>query len=330
VRWKPVRVHASEWIALLFVLSVVGFLRVSGLAIDLDSVPYTVTAMLRSLPLVVGLGLTGRIVLDFASGRPALAGVRELATLQRGIEFLRLWIACWTVSLGYFWLKVCIPFLRSDRFDGALREIDRVLHLGVEPSFAASRGLAAPLGSWLSSGLDVWYAAWLVTVVAGIAVFATSSSPAIRRGVVTSCVLLWATGALVYLAVPALGPALAFPGEWSSGAIPRAVAAQELLGTNYERVLAVAAGRPTAPFSHTLGVAALPSLHVGFHVLFALWIRQDAPRLFSLLILAALATFVGSVATGWHYAIDGYAGAGLAWLCYRAARLIEPSATTSP
>jgi membrane-associated phospholipid phosphatase len=37
----------------------------------------------------------------------------------------------------------------------------------------------------------------------------------------------------------------------------------------------------------------------------------------------ALLTFVGSMLTGWHYAIDGYAGALLAWLCVLLAQRLE-------
>lgn len=47
------------------------------------------------------------------------------------------------------------------------------------------------------------------------------------------------------------------------------------------------------------------------HVLFACWARREEKRGWPAL---ALFTFVGSVRTGWHYALDGYVGALLALL----------------
>ena len=40
-------------------------------------------------------------------------------------------------------------------------------------------------------------------------------------------------------------------------------------------------------------------------------------------LVATLVMFVGSVATGWHYAIDGYAGILLAWLVFRLALVTD-------
>jgi hypothetical protein len=77
-------------------------------------------------------------------------------------------------------------------------------------------------------------------------------------------------------------------------------------------------------FNPTRGIAAMPSLHVAAHVLFALWIRRLARPLLLLFVLAAALTFVGSVVTGWHFAVDGYIGALLAWFSYRAAVWMEP------
>jgi len=73
-----------------------------------------------------------------------------------------------------------------------------------------------------------------------------------------------------------------------------------------------------------LAVAALPSLHVGAHALFFFWFRRHQPRLAPLFALATGLTFLGSLATGWHYAVDGYAGILLAWGAVRLAGRLEP------
>lgn len=77
-------------------------------------------------------------------------------------------------------------------------------------------------------------------------------------------------------------------------------------------------------FNPVMGVAAMPSLHVGAHFLFFLWARRYERRLALLLALATGLTLFASVLTGWHYAVDGYAGMLLAWICYRLALRFEP------
>ena len=64
------------------------------------------------------------------------------------------------------------------------------------------------------------------------------------------------------------------------------------------------------------GIAAFPSIHVAMPALYALathgrwrWVWWGFTGL----------TLVGSVALGWHYAVDGYAGILLAWLMWRVA-----------
>src|SRR4030095_8812860 len=66
------------------------------------------------------------------------------------------------------------------------------------------------------------------------------------------------------------------------------------------------------------GVSAMPSMHVGTSVLFAL----AAPRrsvLRKLLAAFAVVIFIGSIQLGWHYAVDGYVAAGLARIFWKVA-----------
>ncbi len=240
--------------------------------------------------------------------------VREPAWLWL---WLRLWLACILASNAYFWLKVYVPRLNAAGFDPALWRLDRALHLGVSPT--------ALLQTWLppgavTSALDVWYGLWLLTLFASIAFFCASDRPALRRGVMLSCIVLWSSGALCYAVLPAMGPVFAFPGFFSSlpAAMPIAAATQDQLLANYRGVV-----ESGSVADYTRGVAALPSLHVGFHFLFALWARHAARGLFPLLLVLTLLTFVGSVRTGWHYAVDGYVGVALAALAFAASRRLE-------
>ena len=76
-------------------------------------------------------------------------------------------------------------------------------------------------------------------------------------------------------------------------------------------------------FNPIYSIAAMPSLHVGAHALFAFWSWRHARPLALVFILATFLTFVGSLVTGWHYAVDGYAGILLAFASYRLAFALE-------
>ena len=67
------------------------------------------------------------------------------------------------------------------------------------------------------------------------------------------------------------------------------------------------------------GISAMPGLHVGIAVLFAVVALQRSKALGVLLILYAVAIQVGSVVLAWHYAVDGYLGAVLAIVCWHVA-----------
>ena len=66
----------------------------------------------------------------------------------------------------------------------------------------------------------------------------------------------------------------------------------------------------------------MPSLHVGAQAFLAIWAARRSKRLARTLWALTAVTVLGSLVTGWHYAIDGYAGLALAgaiaWLFGRA------------
>ncbi len=332
--------HPFEVVAWGGLAAAVLFLRARGLRIDWNTVRYTIPPLipvtLRAfaagvlLQLGYRLAAQGAVVLRRRAAReaggaaaadesPAVhpevrAYLRGLFTGRWLVLSLRLWAVCLVFTYAYFWLKVSVPLVNPRLWDRALWDLDIALHLGYSPSIFVARLLQ---GTGMLPLLDLWYGWWLATVTYGIAFFFADPEAGERRRFMLSCVLLWTLGPWLYLSVPAVGPAYAFAGEWAEVAeeMPRAVAGQRVLRENYEKVVAGRSG-PLTAFNPTRGVAAMPSLHVGAHWLLLLWVRRRARPLLVPAAVGTSLTFLGSLATGWHYAVDGYAGILLAQLCY--------------
>jgi membrane-associated phospholipid phosphatase len=74
------------------------------------------------------------------------------------------------------------------------------------------------------------------------------------------------------------------------------------------------------------GISAFPSLHVGLAVLMAIILWHRSRPLGCTCWAYAVVMQIGSVVLAWHYAVDGYAGALLAWGCWRVAGRLTRSA----
>jgi len=249
--------------------------------------------------------------------------LRRVATWGWIVLWLRMWFAAMLMTYSYFWLKVSVPLLNEHLWDPQLWTLDRLLHAGLSPSIFVTQLFK---GSFFVPLIDRWYGTWVTTIFYTMAFFSAAPEPLFRRRFMASCVFLWTLGSWIYFALPALGPVYTVPDVWADlrGQMPRAQSAQLALWENYQKLIAGRTGI-LKRFNPTLGVAAMPSLHVGGHWLFALWAHRRARPLFVVFLVATLLTFTGSLLTGWHYAVDGYAGILLAWLCYRLAILGEPA-----
>lgn len=316
--------YPFEWIALGFAVLVFTFLALLRLPVSPVSVRYYVQAGLGVLPQAALAGFVLGGLHHLWQHREWRRFARQWVQLSFWALWLRLWLACLLVSFAYFWLKLYVPLINPSSWDQGLWALDRLVHLGVRPNEALTEAITHPT---LLERLDQWYAKWLNTVLLFISFMAASVDAQRRRRFVLSCVLLWALGAVGYVLLPAVGPIYMFDEVWAplADVLPRAQREQQNLWENYRQVLASAAGSPQA-VDFRYGVAALPSLHVGFHVLFCIWAWRHVRVLFVPFVLLTVLTQVGAVVTGWHYAVDGYVGGLLAAGCYVLAVWLEPDA----
>jgi hypothetical protein len=304
-------VHPFEWAAVAGTVLGVGFLRWRGLSIDRVAVAYTVPPLIVPVAkaLALGVGLQALYLAATSQSLP-IGYLRRVGTWPWLLLTLRIGTVCLLFTFTYFWMKVSVPLVNWTLWDPELWRLDRILHLGLSPSIFLT---ALVDGTVLAPILERWYGWWIVSMMLGLGFFCALPDALERRRFMLATVLLWIVGAWLYTALPAVGPAYTHPEVWHElqSAMPSARDAQATLWENYQRVLK---GRtePLRQFNPTRGVAAFPSLHVAGHWLLMLWAWRAARPLFVPFAIGTLLTFLGSIVTGWHYAVDGYAGILLA------------------
>jgi hypothetical protein len=267
---------------------------------------------------LIGMAIRLALAARRGTARELLATYRSpgwIVDTLRLAFFSGLWIHT------YGWLKLTTPMLHSALFDQQLWNIDRTIFFGYEPNFFLLTLFSAPN---VLRVIDWTYANIFFVSLNIVAIFmASAPERRLRIAFMNSNALLWLIGAWIYVAVPALGPAYRFPEVWLPLAplLAQTQNFQRLLMSNYEAVLASMRG-VSRPVEILYGVAAFPSLHVAFQTLAFLWMRRLTKWDASLFGIFAIFIFIGSIVTGWHYLIDGVAGAALAFLCYTAARRV--------
>jgi PAP2 superfamily protein len=322
-RWSAaLRLYAFEIATLGSMTVAYAFLRACGLRMDWQTVRYIVLPALKMLPKALLVGIALQLLFRLLARRPLLTYLRGAARPGWWALWLRLFLAAVLMTYGYFWLKVAVPLVNPRLWDDTLWRLDTWIHFGLSPSIFAANLFA---GTPLVALLDRWYALWVATVFYTFAFWSAGLDPRLKRRFMLSCVLLWTLGSWIYVAVPAMGPAFAAPRVFDviGEGMPSARAGQRVLLENYQRMVTGRRLGLLNRFNPTRGVAAMPSLHVGAHFLFFLWARRRVRLLALVFALFTVLTFFGSLLSGWHYAVDGYVGMLLAWLCYRAGRWRE-------
>jgi hypothetical protein len=327
-RISAIRLHPFEIVSFGAAAVAIAFLRSYELDYGWNTIAFTIGELAHRIPLMLVVGVALRAIATWIVGEPVGAYLRSVARPRWLVEWLRLVAAFVAYIYAYLWLKVSIPLLRLDLFDAEIWRIDRWLHVGVSPTVFAIELVANTPLAW---AIDRYYAYWIIVIPVWTAYVYAATGDSERRHFALGVAMLWVAGSWIYFLVPAVGPCF-----WSEDFLapvreqmPLVANTQAALWVQY-RNLAASEGRTMLLLSPALGVAAMPSLHVGAYVFFALWAKRHARRWYRVWILAAVLVFFGSLATAWHYAVDGYVGALLAWAAVRVADRLEPAAGENP
>jgi PAP2 superfamily. len=223
-------------------------------------------------------------------------------------------------AVAFSFLKSTIPILSPYTWDTAFTRWDYLLHGSSHPWVLLQPVLGYPL---VTGGINFLYNLWYLTmyVLLMLQVFDTRN-PALRMRFLLSFLLTWIVlgtfGALAFSSMgPCYDPGIAsnsgpyaplmnyLKAAGESVPVP-SLELQQMLWDNYQ-------GNGRAVGS---GISAMPSMHVAIAALMALFGWHYSRAAGIALTAYALVVLVGSVHLGWHYAVDGYAGALGAWLIW--------------
>jgi membrane-associated phospholipid phosphatase len=298
-----------------------------GLAVETTKVGVLVTHFLTKVPQIIFFVLFWRLihhsyiarapdrlaalkadVQGFLSNRDQLLG-GAMATVLMAV-----------VLLVFAQTKSLVPIIQPFAWDPFLADLDRLLHFGTDPYVIAHAVFGSQPSLTFFTGL---YNIWLLLVYLALfgACFIRPDSVA-RMQFLVAFLLAWAIGGnLMATIFSSAGPvyfALLGFGETfvplidllnvhtATGALS-VTETQKLLWDFY-----------TAPQSIN-AISAFPSMHVTSTVLISIFAFQISRWMGWAMTAFALCIQIGSVLLGWHYAVDGYAGAVIAVLSWKAA-----------
>lgn len=216
-------------------------------------------------------------------------------------------------------LKQAIGPVIGFRFDRPFATLDALLHGGDAWRLLDPLLVTAP-GVWV---LDVAYSLWFAVLNVTLLWLCWSGDRPLRRRALVAFTWLWIAGGTLGAAVGAsAGPCYYDKVTGNDRFVPllRQLDAQSTAdGMPLKaRALQAWAWNPSGDdmWAQFAGISAMPSMHVALAVFVAIVAWNTSRPLGATLWLYALLIQVGSVALGWHYAVDGYAGAVIAWVVW--------------
>ncbi len=216
-------------------------------------------------------------------------------------------------SASFTVLKAAVPLVQPYAWDARLAAADAWLHGGEQPWQVLQHVLGNP---FMTAIINLNYHLWFFIMLAMVYWLAFNlERRQLRMQFLLSFVLSWMLlGNLMAMMFSSVGPC--YYGLVVPGSNPFAGLMQYLRDAN--QVMPVLAlevqdmlwrDHSSDSGNNALSISAMPSMHVASSVLLALlgWRLNRAAGI--ALTIFALLVLVGSVHLGWHYAIDGYAGA---------------------
>ena len=228
-------------------------------------------------------------------------------------------LALFPVTVFFCIGKSMIPLLTHYNFDPALAETDRLLHFGHYP-----HEYIVPLVEKLdlAAALDNAYLGWFMVIylVTEFANWADPDQHRRQRFLWSYCLCWVLIGNIAAILMASVGP-IYFHDFYPDTADPYAGLLAHLKTQGDLKIFPLANAlldmvRDNSPININ-AISAAPSLHIAMCALTFLYFRSINKAACAFLVFFFVVMLAGSVYLGWHYAIDGYLGALMAWALWR-------------
>ncbi len=245
---------------------------------------------------------------SFAAAR---AVVRERWWGRRILLVLVGLFSFYITYVAYRNFKGFLPFLRPERHDTTLLELDKAIFFGHDPSTLLHSLLGTGVANEILSAAYVLFLAFVpISLAASLVWFGE-----MRKGLwyATALCVNWVLGAMSYYLIPAMGPAFVAPQLFSDLAPSASSSLQHSLWVERLNVLYGHAPGPAKDIVQS--IAAFASLHVSV-VLTAALVAQllRANKLLRILLWSYFGVVViATIYLGWHYVTDDVAGVMIAF-----------------
>lgn len=280
----------------------------------LTSIPTTFRTFIPTLCGYALGGIAVRCVIAKLRGELG-AYLRILKTPGWLVDTARLVVFGALMVHTYFWIKLMVPLMHPRLYDQELWDLEQKMFFGYSPNILF---LDLFSNQTVLRFIDVSYARiFFVSMTVAFMFFLSAPTRRLRAAFMAGNTFMWLVGAWLYMLIPSLGPAIRFPDVWIpfAAGLPMTQHFQAFLMHNYREVLRLPSGT-AKDVQLMFGVAAFPSLHVAFQTYVFLWMRRLWVYGEIVFGVFALVILIGSVVTGWHYLIDGFAGILLAAASY--------------
>jgi hypothetical protein len=251
-----------------------------------------------------------------ALGRDLKAFLSDPPRLAHGLPMVAILLLFMFVFVT---AKANVPVIGGFAWDPALAEADRLLFLGHHPWEL----LQPILGYWpVTFAINVIYNSWFVVMwIIWLQLAFAREASLLRTRFFLTFFLTWIVGgSILAMLMSSAGPC--YFGRLGLAPDPYHDLMAYLRGVNeivpvWGVSLQDILWNSYASHSTTVGISAMPSMHNGTALLFALTATQISRPWGKLIWAQTAVIFVGSIHLGWHYAVDGILAFGLTFAVWQ-------------